>query len=60
MKRIFLFVMVYDTETGVVRDTVECSSLHEALTMLMNAENTFYAEPDIKCHVEEHVIEYPN
>ena len=52
--------MVYDTETGVVRDTVECSSLHEALTMLVNAENTFYAEPDIQCHVEEHVIEYPN
>jgi len=48
------------TEIGPMIDRVECSSLSDAINMLEMADNTFYGNPDILCHVEEHIIECPN
>jgi len=59
MKR-FYFVILHNTEIGTSRDVVECSSLYEALNMLEMSENTWYDDPDISYHVEEHIIECPN
>jgi len=60
MNKYYLFVICCDTEIGVVRHTVECPTLRDALSMLEDAANTFYGDPDISYHVEEHLVEYPN
>ena len=44
------------TEIGPMVDRVECQSLSEALRMLEMSDNTFYGEPDVSYHVEEHEI----
>jgi len=52
----YYFVIVSMTESGPMVDRVECQSLADALRMLEMSDNTFYGEPDVSYHVEEHNI----
>ena len=56
----YYFVIISMTESGPMIDRVECQSLSDALRMLEMSDNTFYGEPDVSYHVEEHIIQCCN